>query len=139
MLRFSSYELGDFFIVWRHFCYVFFTWGAFLLRLPPGVKPFSQYGDLFCYFFLHLVGLFCLHGGFHVFMGIFMGLPLIAPYDLFCGRMLLCKFHLISSAVTYSGHCCCCCCCCCDNPVHRAALLGHHHKKNDKHLVLSID
>ena len=77
-----------FFSVGRALCYVFllmrgffhryffFTWGAFLLRLPPGVGPFSQCGGLFCYFFLHVVGLFCLHGGFHVFMFFFMGLPL---------------------------------------------------------------
>ena len=43
--------------------------GAFLLRLSPGVGPFSQCGGFFCYFFLHLGGLFCLHGEFHVFMG----------------------------------------------------------------------
>ena len=94
--------LGAFFMVWRPFCNFFFTWGVFLLRLPPGVGPFSQCGGLFCYFLLHLGGLFCLHGGFYVFMFFLWACP--SPYDFFCGRILLCNFHPMFCTITYSGH-----------------------------------
>ena len=52
--------MSFFFIVWRPFCYFFYV-GAFLLRLPPGVRPFSQCGGLFHNvgaFFLEFVSLF---------------------------------------------------------------------------------
>ena len=101
MLRFSFYE-GLFFIVWRLFCYFCLTWGSFLLRLPPGVGPFSQYEGLFCYFFpfggtfLSSWGILCFYGFFYE----------RAPslYDFCCGQMLLCNFHPMSSAITYSDH-----------------------------------
>ena len=66
------------------FLLLFLYMGAFLPRLPPGVGPFSQCGGRFCYFFLHVGGLFCLHGGFYVFMAFLWACPF--HYDLFCGR-----------------------------------------------------
>ena len=63
---------GTSFIVWRPFCYFFFMWGAFLLRLPPGVGPFSQCG-----------GLFRLHRGFYVFMVFFLWACPFPPHDFF--------------------------------------------------------
>ena len=83
MLRSSSYEVF-FFIVWRPFCYFFFTWGAFLLRRPPGVGLFSQCGGLFCYFFLHLGGLFVFMGDFMSLCFFLMGL-LLPPMIYFAG------------------------------------------------------
>ena len=89
--RFMGGLFATFFSMGRALCYVFllirffyrmeavlllfFTWGAFLLRLPPGVGPFSQCGGLFCYFFLHVGELLCLHGGFYVFMFFLWGCP----------------------------------------------------------------
>ena len=72
---FSSY--GDLFATF------FFTWGAFLLRLPLGVGPFSHCGGLLLFFSL-CGGLFCLHGGFYVFMSFFIGLP-FPPMIYFAG------------------------------------------------------
>ena len=67
-------------------CGAFFTmWGPFLL-------------------------FFSLCGGENTtFMGDFMSLWFFyglapSPYKLFCGRMLLCNFLPMSSAITYSGH-----------------------------------
>ena len=101
-----------FFAVWGAFlllfftgrlCYFFITWGAFLLRLPPDVGPFSQCRGLFCYYFLHVGGLFLSSWGILCLHRFFYGLA-PSPYNLFCGRMLLCNFHPIFSAITYSGH-----------------------------------
>ena len=101
-LCFFVFLWGAFFIVWRPFCYFFFTWGAFLPRFPLGVGLFSQCGGLFSLFF-------SMWGDFFVFMGNFKSLWFFcklapSPYDLFCGRMLLCNFHPMSSAITYNGH-----------------------------------
>ena len=84
------------------FLLVFLYVGAFLLRLSPGVELFSQCGSLFGNFFLDVGRLFCLHGGFYVFI-FFYGLA-PSPYHYFCERMLLCNFDPMSSAITYSGH-----------------------------------
>ena len=104
MLRFSFYEgfcssYGDlfatFFLRWGPFCYVFLLVWDF----------FHNVGAFFANFSL------CAHmwGEFFVFMGDFMSLWVFygvapSPYDLFCGRMLLCNFHPMSLAITYSGH-----------------------------------
>ena len=73
MLRFSSDE--GLFSSYGGLFATFFYVGTFLLRLPPGVGPFSQCKGFFCYYFLHVGGLFCLHGGFYVFMGFLWACP----------------------------------------------------------------
>ena len=76
--------MGVFFHCMEAFLLLFFTWGAFLLRLPPGVWLFSLCGGLFCYFFsicgdfLSSWGILCLYGFF------LMGLPL-PPNIYFAG------------------------------------------------------
>ena len=100
ILRFSCYE-GLFYCM-EAFLLLFLYVGTFLLRLSPGVGLFSQCGGLFGSFFLYVGGLFCLHGGFYVFMVFFMGLLL--PSMIFLRRMLLCNFDPMSSAITDSGH-----------------------------------
>ena len=100
MLRFSSYE-G-----------LFSSYGGLFVT-------FSLRGGPFCYVFLlvwglfHIVGaffaIFPIWGDFFASWGIsfFYGFLLWAspsPYDFFCGRMLLCNFHPMSSAITFSGH-----------------------------------
>ena len=82
LLRFY---MGGLFATSSSWCGAFFTiWGPFLLFFSP------------------CGGIFCLHGGFYVFM-FFYGLA-PSPYDLFSGRMLLCNFHPMTSAITYSGY-----------------------------------
>ena len=83
---FATFSLrGGLFVTSSSWCWAFFTmWGSFLL------------------FFFHMGGLFCSQGGFYVFMYFYGLAP--SPYNLFCGCMLLCNFHPISSAITYSGH-----------------------------------
>ena len=80
----------------------FFPWWAFMLRFSSYEGFFAQCGGLFCYFFLHVGELFCLHEGFHVFMGFLWACPF--PLGFFCMRMPLCNLHPMSSAITYSGH-----------------------------------
>ena len=103
---------------------------GFMLRFSSDEGLFSSYGGLlllflyvegpFCYVFLlvwglfHNVGaffaiIFSMWGDFFVFMGDFMFLWFFyglapSPYNLFCGHMLLCNFHPMFSAITYSGH-----------------------------------
>ena len=109
---------------------LFFSREGFMLRFSSDEGLFSSYGGLFatfslrgwpfCYVFLlvwglfHNVGaffaiIFSMWGDFFVFIGDFMSLwgfyelaP--SPYNLFCGRMLLCNFYPMFSAITYSGH-----------------------------------
>ena len=58
----------------KAFLLLFLYVGSFLLRFSPDVEPFSPSGGLFCYFFLHVGGVFCPDGGFFVFMGHFLSL-----------------------------------------------------------------
>ena len=100
MLRFSSYKVffhrmeaflllfyvGGLFATSSSWCGSFFTmWGLFLLFISPCEMTFlSSWGILCIYVFFYGVA------------------P--SPNDLFCGRMLLCNFHSMSSAIIYSGH-----------------------------------
>ena len=101
MLRFSSYE-GLFFIVWRPFCYFFFTWGPFcyvfllVWGLFHNMRVFFAIFSPFGGTFLSSWGILCLYGFFYG--------RAPSPYDFCCGQMLLCNFHPMSSAITYSGH-----------------------------------
>ena len=66
--------VGGLFATSSSWCGAFFTmWGPFLLFFSP------------------CGGTFFLHGGFYVFMRFYGLAP--SPYDLFCGRKLLCNFH----------------------------------------------
>ena len=78
--------VGGLFVTSSSWCEAFFTmWGPFLLFLFHVER-----------LFLSLWWILCLYGFFY-------GLA-PSPYDLFCGRMLLCNFHPMFSAITYSGH-----------------------------------
>ena len=59
--------MRDFFHCMEAFLLLFLNVGVFLLRLPPGVGPFSQCGGLFANFF-------SMWGDFFVFIGDFMSL-----------------------------------------------------------------
>ena len=90
MLHFSSYK-G-----------LFSSYGGLFATSSSCCGPFSQCGGLFCYFFLHVAGLLSSWGILCLYVFFYGVAP--SPYDLFWGRMLLCNFHPMSSAINYSGH-----------------------------------
>ena len=107
----------------------FFPWGGFMLRFSSYKDFFHRMeaflllfsrGGLFCYVFLLVWGLFHNVGAFFAIFSpcggsflsswgilcvyVFLYGVAPSPYDLFCGRMLLCNFHPMSSAITYRRH-----------------------------------
>ena len=104
----------------RALCYVFLLMKFFfhnkdaLLLLFLLVEGLFTTSSSWCGAFFTMWGpfllFFSLCGGENTtFMGDFMSLWFFyglapSPYKLFCGRMLLCNFHPMSSAITYSGH-----------------------------------
>ena len=116
--------MGDLFAPFFHgegFMLRFFSDEGFFSSCGGLFVTFSLCGGPFCYVFLlvwglfHNVGAFSLlfspcRGEFFVFMGDIMSLCFFfiglapSPYNLFCGHMLLCNFHPMFSAITYSGH-----------------------------------
>ena len=77
--------VGGLFATSSSWCGAFFTmWGPFCYFSPCGGTFLSSWRIL------------CLYAFFYG----------LAPslYDLFCGRIILCNFHPMSSAITYSGH-----------------------------------
>ena len=117
-LFFSAFLL--LFFTGRVLCYVFLLMRGFFHRMETFLLLFLYVGGLFatssswCGAFFIMLGPFLLlfspcGGDFFVFMVDFMSLWLFyglapSPYNLFCGHMLLCNFHPMFSAITYSGH-----------------------------------
>ena len=103
----------------RALCYIFLLMRVFFHRMEAFLLLFLYVRGLFatssswCGALFTMWGPFLLFfspfGGLFVFMGDYMSLCFFyglapSPYDFFCGHMLLCNFHPMSSAITYSGH-----------------------------------